>query len=318
MTTGTVLRHNLGPKPERVLSALDMAAESFLSAKTAERCTALTLRAYRRAVTRCVVWLKAQGITDPQGITAARIRAYLAHLTELGLKASSVHHFARPVKTWCRFLYADGVIASDPWARVKLPRVPDEVLPAFTADEVRALLGACKGGADSARDTALLLCLLDTGCRAAEFCALKVADVDLSSGAITVRQGKGNKSRTVYIGSKARRAMRRYQSARAASGGDPLFPSLNTGDRLTTDGLRHLLLRLGKRAGVSDCHPHKFRRTFALSCLRAGMSIYALQRLMGHADLGMLRKYLALVEADLADAHREHGAVDSLLETKGR
>ena len=98
-----------------------------------------------------------------------------------------------------------------------------------------------------------------------------------------------------------------------------LFPSLNTGNRLTTHGLRHLLTcGLATRADVADCHPHTFRRTFALSCLRAGMNVYALQRLMGHADLSILRKYLALVETDLQTAHREHGAVDNLLDKKGR
>jgi site-specific recombinase XerD len=43
------------------------------------------------------------------------------------------------------------------------------------------------------------------------------------------------------------------------------------------------------------------------------MNIYALQRVMGHADLAMLRRYLALVEQDLEDAHRKYGAVDNML-----
>ncbi len=44
------------------------------------------------------------------------------------------------------------------------------------------------------------------------------------------------------------------------------------------------------------------------------VSDYALQALLGHSDLvGVLRRYLALVEGDLADAHRKHGAVDNML-----
>ncbi len=43
------------------------------------------------------------------------------------------------------------------------------------------------------------------------------------------------------------------------------------------------------------------------------MKIYALQQIMGHSDLSILRKYLALVEEDLQDAHRKHGAVDNML-----
>lgn len=82
---------------------------------------------------------------------------------------------------------------------------------------------------------------------------------------------------------------------------------------MTIRGLQRLLYRLGQRAQVKNCHPHTFRRTFALWSLRSGMNIYALQKLMGHADLNILRRYLALVEDDLRLAHQEHGAVDATL-----
>jgi integrase/recombinase XerD len=72
------------------------------------------------------------------------------------------------------------------------------------------------------------------------------------------------------------------------------------------------LKRLGKRAGVEHCHPHTFRRTFALWSLRAGMSIYHLQRLMGHADITVLRQYLDLVTEDVQAAHQAAGIVDKL------
>ena len=47
--------------------------------------------------------------------------------------------------------------------------------------------------------------------------------------------------------------------------------------------------------------------------LRAGMDVYSLQRLMGHADLSILRRYLAQTDADLQIAHQKSGPVDSLL-----
>ena len=46
-------------------------------------------------------------------------------------------------------------------------------------------------------------------------------------------------------------------------------------------GAGDLLKRLGTRANVPHCHPHTFRRTFALWSLRAGMDIFSLQKLMG-------------------------------------
>jgi site-specific recombinase XerD len=62
-----------------------------------------------------------------------------------------------------------------------------------------------------------------------------------------------------------------------------------------------------------DIVAHAFRRAFALASLRGGMDVYSLQRLMGHADLSVLRRYLAQTEGDLQAAHQKAGPVDRLL-----
>ena len=191
-----------------------------------------------------------------------------------------------------------------------MPRMSKEILPAFSPEDVRSILGACH----TTRDTAIVLCLLDSGCRASEFMALNVGVVDTKTGAVTIRQGKGKKDRVVFLGTKARRALWRSTRERPEAGpNDPLWVSDTNGERLTTWGLGLLLRRLGKRAGVENCHAHTFRRSFALWSLRAKMDIFSLQRLMGHADLSVLRKYLDQVKEDLQEALRQRGAVDSML-----
>jgi site-specific recombinase XerD len=129
-----------------------------------------------------------------------------------------------------------------------------------------------------------------------------------------VRQGKGRKDRTTYLGARARKHMLRYYlDCGAPSPHGPVWRNERTGERLTTSGLRRLLLRLGEATSVPHCAPHTFRRTFALWSLRSGMSIYHLQRLMGHEDITVLRQYLALVDDDIAGAHARYGAVDNML-----
>lgn len=139
------------------------------------------------------------------------------------------------------------------------------------------------------------------------------ADLDTTSGAVLVREGKGRKARTVYLGAKTRRELGHYWRTvgRPAAKG-PVWVSLTTGARLTDSGLRQLLQRLGERAKVDHCHPHTFRRTFALWSLRGGMDIHTLAALMGHADIGVLRQYLALSGADLQRAHQAAGPVDRM------
>ena len=79
-------------------------------------------------------------------------------------------------------------------------------------------------------------------------------------------------------------------------------------------GLQTVLVRLGKRAGVKPCAPHRFRRTFALWCLRDGMDLHSLRLLMGHASLDILQRYLALAGEDVERAHRAHSPADILLQ----
>ena len=83
---------------------------------------------------------------------------------------------------------------------------------------------------------------------------------------------------------------------------------------MTVSGAEQLMERLRIRSGVEECKCHSFRRTFAITCLRNGMNICILAKLMGHADITVLREYLAIVENDLEEAHIKYGAVDSLIE----
>ncbi len=156
--------------------------------------------------------------------------------------------------------------------------------------------------------------LLDSGVRVSELIALNVGVVDESTGEITVRAGKGQKQRTVYIGLKTRKQLKRYLAVREVKGPqEPLFISEKQRQRLTVSGMVQLMRRLREQSGVDICTCHTFRRTFAINCLRNGMNIYVLARLMGHTDIIILRQYLALVDADLSEAHRKFGAVDRLL-----
>ena len=296
--------------PRSAPSLLRMTLDGFLTSREATRLSPVTVNWYRGMLQPFLAFLEKQGITAPEAIAPSHIRAFLVSLQRQGVKDNTVHAYARAVRAFLNFLVEEGIIPESPMRKVKMPRLDRRILPAFSPDDVRRLLAAC----DNPRDTAIVLCLLDTGLRAAEFTALNVGDVDLRTGAVQVRRGKGGKGRVAFLGAKARKALLRYLLARGeAKPEEPLWLSETTGARLTAYGLRLLLRRLGKRADVEHCHPHTFRRTFALWSLRAGMNVYALQQIMGHSDLTILRRYLALVEQDLAEAHRKHGAVDNML-----
>lgn len=87
----------------------------------------------------------------------------------------------------------------------------------------------------------------------------------------------------------------------------------NTDQPLTRSGLWQLLSEMGKRAGIRGrCSPHTLRHTFAVEFLRNGGNTFALQQLLGHTDLKMTQRYVALAQADLENQHRMASPMDRL------
>ncbi|MEM4203736.1 MAG: site-specific integrase, partial [Candidatus Methanomethylicaceae archaeon] len=161
------------------------------------------------------------------------------------------------------------------------------------------------------RNKALLMLMLDTGLRAGEVCRLEWEDIDLARGEIRIlihNRGIKSRPRIVYLGKQACKALQRYYLEQGGQGS--VF-------NLTERGLRSLLKRIGDQAGV-HLYPHLLRHTFAVMYLkgnnRAKGDIYSLQRLLGHATLDMVKRYLNLANEDVREIHREVSPADRLLE----
>jgi integrase/recombinase XerD len=113
-----------------------------------------------------------------------------------------------------------------------------------------------------------------------------------------------NHAASVYIDASTSRAIWRYLATRPeAQDDDPLFVT-HENRPLNCDSLRHLIVRLGQRAGIPNANIHRFRHTFAINFLRNGGNAYTLQRLLGHSTMGMTKTYLALAAQDDSDSHR--------------
>ena len=81
---------------------------------------------------------------------------------------------------------------------------------------------------------------------------------------------------------------------------------------MTYEALRCMLRRRAQLIGLKEIPtPHDFRRAFALTMLRNGVDVFALQKLMGHADLQVLRRYLAQTDQDMQAAHMRGSPVDN-------
>ena len=278
----------------------------FILSRQAMLCGDRTIEWYSFTLGKVMEWLVQNEVAEPNEISARHVRAYLSELAVRGLTDSTINNHARAIRTMLRFFHAEKYI-SEP-VNFKMPSIAEKRLPFLVAEDVQKLLKASQ----ISRDKALILLMVDTGLRRAEVCALNWGDVDISSGLVRVVRGKGGKARSVVVGAATRRALLAYRrDLDNSEPTEPLFQTKYQG-RLSFNGLRSILLRVGKRAGVK-VNPHSLRRTFATMSLKADMNPLHLQGLLGHASMEMTKRYIQMVDDDLLDAHREHGPIDNIL-----
>ncbi|MDF1519293.1 MAG: tyrosine-type recombinase/integrase [Brevefilum sp.] len=284
---------------------LQDAYTDFILSRQAMLCSPKTIRFYHFTAGRFVNYLEENGVTEPEGVSARYIRAYLASLVAQELSDSYIHGHARAIKTLVQFWHKENYISEIP--EFRMPTIAKKRLLVLSASEVKKALDACT----TKRDKAIIMLLVDTGLRRAEICALNWGDIDISSGIVRVARGKGGKARSVVAGIKTRRALLAYRRDINHEDDQPVL-QIAGGKRLSPNGLRSALLRIGNRAGF-HITPHALRRTFATLSLRAGMNLIQLQAMMGHSSLEMTRKYIQMLDEDLVEAHKAHGPIDSFI-----
>jgi site-specific recombinase XerD len=292
-----------------------VAIEGFLLECSARRLSPNTLAWYSHILAKLIHFLPA----DPPiaDITKAQLETFLASLTTLGNKSLLGHHAA--LSSLWRWAEREGLVERNIVRDIPEPEPEQRIVNPFTQSEIKAMLAAVDKSAPytrqgqremqhtmpgAPRNRAILYLLLDTGIRASELCNLRLRDLDMKAHTITVN-GKGNKERQIPFSDSTAKILWRYLSGRKTESVDvPLFPSLTTGHELDARDLYHLIVRIARRAGVADAHPHRFRHTFAIQFLRNHGDVYTLQRILGHTTLDMVRRYLAIAQTDIEAAHR--------------
>lgn len=312
------------------------AVEGFLLDARAERLSPDTIRNYTLTLRRFGEWLDADPVLA--NIDADRVAEFMGSLALPHERAGIAYQPPAPLSKKTALNYHGALGALWTWAlregiveihvvrAVPRPRPEKRVIQPFSEADCKALLAACersrsykrpgKAVCDNARptadrDQAIMLLLLDTGMRAGELTGLRVRDVDLKNRRLIVF-GKGTKERALPFSPTTGKAIWRYlQSERGEYlPKDALFTTME-GLPLSREALLQLMNGLGEKAGVTDCHPHRFRHTFAVNFLRNGGNAYELQAMLGHTTLEMVKQYLSLAQTDVEAAHRRASPVEN-------
>ena len=293
---------------------LAIAIDSFLMDCKARNLSKHTLKFYKDYLVSFESYAKSQSVSSVNEIDPAFIRSYLIIFGEKH-NPGGVNAAYRSIRAFLYWVENEEMMAEEwrnPIKKVDPPEVPEQIIEPVLLEEVDSLIATCKGNSFfDRRDKAIIFFLLDTGVRAQEVCDVNLEDVELNSGKVLVRQGKGRKPRYVFTNRTANKALRAYLRIRNNYQAKALFVS-KTMERLTYDGLRQIIRRRSKLAGLrNEPTLHDFRRQFALSMLNNGADIFALQRLMGHKDISILRRYLAQSTEDIRVAHDKGSPVEN-------
>lgn len=221
------------------------------------------------------------------------IRTYLHHLiTERGLSQAYINQAYSALK----FLYETTL--SRTWDIHRIPRSKQhKKLPlVLSQEQVRDILSATP----SLKYYALFTTLYSAGLRTDEAAHLKVTDIDSKRMLIRVNQGKGSKDRYTLLAKRTLPLLRQYWKAYRPH--DWLFPAQHHNRRISTRSIQKAFKDACSKAGIRiPATPRTLRHSFATHLLDAGVDLYFIQQLLGHASIKTTVVYLHVSGKRLAD-----------------
>ena len=267
-----------------------------------------TVEAYRRDARR---FMEMTGCSTPErlgALVADDVAAYLKKLKQDGLADASTARGLASVKTFFRFLAAEGLIEKNPAEVVESPKQWRRVPGALSRQEVDRLLAAPKlDDPQGLRDSAMLETLYATGLRVSELVRLRLMEVNLEAGDVST-VGKGAKQRVTPMGQVAQDRIRRYMAearGRLLRGrvSESLFVT-RRGAAMTRQGFWKIIKRHARAAAITKpISPHTLRHSFATHLLEGGADLRAVQEMLGHADISTTQIYTHVARSHVRETY---------------
>lgn len=285
---------------------------AFLAEKASQRALSPhTLKAYGRDLDKLAAFLRANGLREWRSLDQYLLEEFIATVSGQGLDIRSQQRLLSSLRGFYDWLSERGEAAFNPARSLQLKARRRELPRVLDVDALQALLDAPAPIDEPekslwVRDRAVMELFYSSGLRLSELAFLRLLDMDLASGHVTVT-GKGNKQRRLPVGSKARQAIKDWLPLREKWAGEKsedwvfLTPR---GGRFYERAIQLRLDHQARRVGLPQhVHPHMLRHSFASHLLESSHDLRAVQELLGHADISTTQIYTHLDYQHLADVY---------------
>ncbi|MDQ0976502.1 integrase/recombinase XerD [Neobacillus niacini] len=240
------------------------------------------------------------------------IKLMILDMQERGLKITTINTKLRALRCFFNFLYTNKHIKKNPMANVKLLKQRKEVVPSFSKEQVKLLFSLCnKRTFVGIRDYTIMLLMLDTAIRLNELVNIELTDV--KEHEIIIRETKTFFERVVPMSKKLKEQMDIWIKIRGNCHTDKLFINVD-GDELKKRSIQNRIEHYAKLSGITNVRvsAHTFRHSSAKFFIQNGGNAFHLQQLLGHTSLEITKKYVNLWSKDVAESHKQYGALNNI------
>ncbi len=264
-----------------------------------------TRSAYQRDLNILLKYCHSQDIKNWKDIDGRQLRSFIAWRHRQGIGGRSLQRNLSAVRAFYRFLIEEGVTKQNPAKGIFAPKSPRKLPRVLDADQAVQLVEINSSDALSIRDRAILEMMYSSGLRLSELINLNLGSVDFDDALVTVT-GKGNKTRTVPLGSFAIEALNAWLKVRAdfTDEENPAIFVSRLGNRISPRTIQQRLKQWAiKQNLATHVHPHMLRHSFASHLLESSGDLRAIQELLGHADISTTQVYTHLDFQHLAKVY---------------
>ena len=284
--------------------------DSFLSYMKIEKiASASTIYDYNKELIRFFDFLSSKDILDINLISTRIVRQYFYYAKEKrGLGSSTISKVIAIVKSFFNYLEEEDITVKNPTRKIRVPKKINKIPSVMSKYEVDLIIGSvdfaplrCRKNA--LRDKLILSLLYYTGIRRNELLNLNWTDLNLSRSTMIIRSGKGNKDRLIPLHKALTKLLDKYLDKRLPLKTDALLIG-EQGRRMCKCSFVNLLkmyLSISglKRKGYTAC---SFRHSFATHLVEAGVDLFKVQKLLGHASLDTTKIYINFNSSQMAKA----------------